>query len=199
MINVNSMSEHERMDYIFGDIVGPITNRFGWLQGALLNDIQTLVNTIQLAPQLVRGGGNLSIPIVVCTGLELASSLYVGMTDYLARSKYNNPSKYNATLNVEKFINNFFIGHSQEIPRLIWDGVRNGVDHLFIPKFLKYSQFIIQFTFYVGTESQVIRTNNLIEIRINSVELYTALMQSIDRYKTTLLNKADLQCNFITA
>jgi hypothetical protein len=50
MINGNSMSEKERYDYIFGDHVGKsIINRFGWLEGALLGDIKTFVNTIQRA------------------------------------------------------------------------------------------------------------------------------------------------------
>jgi len=84
--------------------------------------------------------------------LELASSLYVGMTDYL------NHSKYNATVSVEKFINNFFSGCAREIPLLIWDGVRNGVDHLFVPKSIQYSHFTIQFTFCGGTESKAIKT-----------------------------------------
>jgi hypothetical protein len=97
---------------------------------------------LQSAPQLVQGGGNLIIPILVCTGLELASSLYVGKTDYL------NHSKYNATVNVEKFINDFFLGCAREIPLLVWDGVRNGVDHLFVPKSIQYS----------GTESKAIKT-----------------------------------------
>lgn len=153
MINVTSMNEKDRKDYIFENQSDqPIVNRFGWLDHALLDDIKTFVNTLQSAPQLVQGGGNLSIPILVCTGLELASSLYVGKTDYL------NHSKYNATVNVEKFINDFFPGCAREIPLLVWDGVRNGVDHLFVPKSIQYSQFTIQFTFYGGTESKAIKT-----------------------------------------
>lgn len=153
MINVTSMNEKDRKDYIFENQSDqPIVNRFGWLDHALLDDIKTFVNTLQSAPQLVQGGGNLSIPILVCTGLELASSLYVGMTDYL------NHSKYNATVNVEKFINDFFLGCARVIPLLVWDRVRNGVDHLFVPKSIQYSQFTIQFTFYGGTESQAIKT-----------------------------------------
>ena len=112
MINVTFMNEKDRKDYIFENQSDqPIVNRFGWLDHALLDDIKTFVNTLQSAPQLVQGGGNLSIPILVCTGLELASSLYVGMTDYL------NHSKYNATVSVEKFINDFFSGCAREILR----------------------------------------------------------------------------------
>jgi hypothetical protein len=112
---------------------------------------------LQSAPQLVQGGGNLSIPILVCTGLDLASSLYVGMTDYL------NHSKYNATVNVEKFINDFFPGCARVIPLLVWDGVRNRVDHLFVPKSIQYSQFTME-----EQNQRQLKPGNLIEIRINS-------------------------------
>jgi hypothetical protein len=69
LINVNSLNEEQRNDYIFGNQIGPITNRFGWLEGALMGDIQTIVNTNQNGRHLVVGGGNLSIPILVCTAL----------------------------------------------------------------------------------------------------------------------------------
>jgi hypothetical protein len=59
MINVNSMSEEEINDYIFGDHNGPITNRFNWLERGLLADIQTIINIKQSARHLVVGGGNL--------------------------------------------------------------------------------------------------------------------------------------------
>jgi hypothetical protein len=62
MIDVNNTDDTQRTEYIFGDHVGPVTNRFGWLEGALLGDIQTFVNTLQTASHLVQGGGNLSIP-----------------------------------------------------------------------------------------------------------------------------------------
>jgi hypothetical protein len=173
---------------------GPITNRFNWLKKALLGDIQTFENTIQSAPWLVQGGGNLSIPIVICTGLELASALYVGGTNYIGKVQ-----KYDATTNVELFINEFFIGHAREIPRLIWDGVRNGIDHLFFPKALRYSEFTIQFTFYRGGESQAIKTNNFIEMRINISELFSIFKQAIERFEDRLRIEDQLQLKFITA
>src|SRR5919106_1819205 len=83
---------------------------------------------------LIVGGGNLSVPILICTGLELASALYVGDTSYIKKVP-----KYDATTNVEQFINEFFTGRARQMPLLIWDGVRNGIDHLFFPKPLQYS------------------------------------------------------------
>ncbi|HZD33861.1 MAG TPA: hypothetical protein VE130_01540 [Nitrososphaeraceae archaeon] len=49
MIDVNSMNEDERNDYIFGDHFEPgrPSNRFGWLERALIDDIQTIVNVNQ--------------------------------------------------------------------------------------------------------------------------------------------------------
>lgn len=194
MISVRNMDKNARMDYIFRNQPNnSIVNRFGWLGNALLDDIQTFSNTLESAPYLVQGGGNLSIPIVVCTGLELASALYVGMTDYLDHSKYD------ATVNVESFINDFFPRHSRRISRLTWDGVRNGVDHLFVRKSIQYSNLTIQFTFYGGIESKAIKTGNSIEIRINSVELYNTLKQAIEKYRIRLLKEVDLQINFMTA
>lgn len=194
MIDISTLNGTHRLEYIFGENDGPITNRFNWLKGALLGDIQTFENTMQSAPRLVQGGGNLSIPIIICTGLELASALYVGETSYIRKVP-----KYDATTNVEHFINEFFIGRAHEIPRLIWDGVRNGIDHLFFPKPLRYSEFTIQFTFYRGGESQAIKTNNFIEMRINISELFNIFGQALERFEDRLRNEAQLQLNFITA
>lgn len=58
MINGNSMSEEERYGYIFGDhIEKSIINRFDWLEGALVDDIQTFVNAKQQrVPRTVSSG-----------------------------------------------------------------------------------------------------------------------------------------------
>jgi hypothetical protein len=66
------------------------------------------------------GAGNISIPVLVCTGLELISKLFVGNTS-------------NATENVSKFIDEFFPAHGKKIPRIICDGIRNGTNHNFSP------------------------------------------------------------------
>ena len=78
----------ERLDYIFGDHDDDyITNRFGWLN-ALLSDTRILIDGGQgfvkreIKPTLEgsHGAGNVSIPILVCAGLELVSALYAGDT-----------------------------------------------------------------------------------------------------------------------
>jgi hypothetical protein len=190
------MSETERLDYIFGHHANePIVNRFGWLEN-LLGDIETFESTLRECPHLVEGGGNLTIPILVCTGLELVSALYIGKTNYTPNFNYN------ALENVEKFINHFFPSRSRNIPRLIWDGVRNGVDHLFIPKSMKCSQMHFQFTFYVHNAvipSTVTKVDDTIVIRLNSIELFHTLMQAIRKYKIELERNENLQKNFIDA
>jgi len=198
MIDVSSMNEDERNDYIFGDHIDrdiPVTNRFGWLESALPDDIETFINVIRIAPQLRVGGGNLSIPIIVCTGLELVSALYAGNTKYLCGRAYN------AEDNVKNFVKNFFTGPAREIPRLIWDGVRNGVDHTFNPKSIQYSNDTIRFTFYseIEMQSYVSKNNNEIRIHLNSIELYNMLRRAVSEYRIELQGTKELQENFIWA
>ena len=195
MIDASKMNDTQRVNYIFDDETGPIGKRFSWLKSALMGDVQTFENTVQSGNQsLIVGGGNLSVPILICTGLELASALYVGDTSYIKKVP-----KYDATTNVEQFINEFFTGRARQMPLLIWDGVRNGIDHLFFPKPLQYSNYIIMFTFYRGGESQVTITNNIIEMRIEISELFQVFRKAIEQYETKLKSEADLQVKFITA
>jgi hypothetical protein len=202
---MEKVDKEEKLDYIFGNHPAqPVQNRFGWLDAALLGDIQTFVDGIKIILSTtarssiddVHGGGNLSIPILVCTGLELVSALYVGKT------KYKSGSEYDATENVEKFINRFFPNHGKKIPRLLWDGVRNGVDHLFNPKPFQYSHRRILFTFYVQDNrvpSCVTKSKGLVTIKINSIEFYLVLKQAINNYRIELTNDEELQCHFISA
>lgn len=190
------MDDTERRNYIFENQNGNsiVDNRFGWLEGALLGDIQTFVNTIHEVPQLVIGAGNLSLPIIICTGLEMAAGMYTCNTRYLSGSSYN------AEDNVRNFIKDFFIGRIREIPRLIWDEVRNGVDHFFVPKPFRYTQQIIRFSFDIENASVISALNNgPIVININGIEFYQALVQAIQRYRIRLQDSILLQRRFIIA
>ena len=119
------MNKKEKYDYIFGNPPGEyVVNRLGWLD-ALLSDIRTLIDRYQCLRKNSKGSeaygaSNISIPVLVCTGLELISKLFVGNTS-------------NATENVSKFIDEFFPAHGKKIPRIIWDGIRNGTNHNFSP------------------------------------------------------------------
>jgi hypothetical protein len=199
------VNKEERLDYIFGNHPAqPIQNRFGWLNASLLGDIQTFIDCIKVflngtaksSQNDVHGGGNLSIPILVCTALELVSALYVGKT------KYRSGRGYYATENVETFVNRFFPNHGKKIPRLLWDGIRNGINHLFNPKPIQYSQTQIRFAFYVQdvlVPSHVTKSQGLVLIKINSIEFYRVLKQAINNYKVELTNNEELQCLFIDA
>lgn len=197
------MNREERLDYIFGQHPNkPIINRFNWLNNSLLGDIQTCVDGIEnfirginkFEPDRLRGGGNLSIAILVCTGLELVSALYVGKASYMGRNK-----GYIARDNVREFVTHFFPGHSKIIPILLWDGVRNGIDHLFVPKFMKFHQDRIDFTFKVQGISSVTKSSDGIVVILNSIEFYNTFKLAIDSYRAALTDSRELQRNFIKA
>lgn len=192
-----NMDEEQRLEYIFEDHEGlPILNRFSWFY-ALLDDIQTLIDGALRTNSSERpsGGGNLSIPILVCTGLELVSSLYAGKT-HCPRG-----SDYNASDNVSKFIFDFFPDSSaKRITRILWDGIRNGLNHVFMPNVIKKSSVHLCFSFVMAGDSQVIKVNNKsILIKINSIELYKTFKRAILNYKKKLRIDKSSQCNFVTA
>jgi hypothetical protein len=193
--------EAERLEYIFCTHQPEfIQNRFGWIQDALIEDIQSYIDGTQaiLDGTITTGhppaGGNLSIPILVCTGLELVSALYLGMTRYLDEKNYR------AEDNVAKFIDSFFPEHLKSIPRILWDGVRNGIDHLFVPKSMQCAQNKIRFNFRREEQnSDVFRVQDIIVISINVITFHRALRQAIADYKNKLQNDDELQRKFINA
>ena len=195
-----NMNKEERLDYIFGNHKGEyIANRFGWLD-ALLSDIRTLIDGGQgfvkgeIKPTLEgsHGAGNISIPILVCTGLELASKLYTG-------------NKHNATDSVKKFIQEFFPNDGKKLPGVLWKGIRNGTNHAFIPNTIEVSKNHFQFSFFVSQSIDkeppcVTKSNGeIITIYINSIQFYHVLKQAIDKYKSKLETDENLQCDFIAA
>jgi hypothetical protein len=177
------LNTRERLDYIFGDHPNDyITNKFGWLDTVLLSDIRTLIaggkrlkNKKSRTLKGFYGAGNVTIPILLCVGIEFAAALYVGKT------KYNVGGAYSATDNVAEFINRFFPHHAKELPRIVWDGVRNSLDHTFIPKFLKVNRKRIQLMFYtepMNIKSHLVKYRNVIKININCKTRQINLMKS---------------------
>jgi hypothetical protein len=200
-IMLDLAKEAERLEYIFctHETIF-IQNRFGWLQDALIEDIQSYIDGTQtiLDGTIITGhppaGGNLSIPILICTGLELVSALYAG------KSKYLDEKDYNAEENVVKFIEDFFPQHLRMMPRILWDGVRNGIDHLFVPKSMQCAQNRIRFNFRRDhQDSDVNRIQGVIIISINVIAFHKALRQAIADYKIKLQNNEIIQSNFINA
>lgn len=197
------MNPQQRLGYIFNNVDNRTGKRFDWIH-AIINDIQSLIDGStgfkkgNIIPTSGRdlGGGNVSISLLVCTGLELVSALHAGKTAYPPFTGYN------ATDNVGHFITNFFPIHAQKIPRLIWEGVRNGVDHLFIPYSMTCGQVSIDFKFVMTPPSEIIKDNinsNMIIIRINSIEFCDALRSAINNYGSQLKTDQGLQINFINA
>lgn len=205
MKDPREMTQIEKHNYIFAP--DPSRNneiRFDWIYHCLLGDIQTFLagvenftqNRGKFSDNLPRGGGNLSVPILISTSLEFVSALYVGKT------LYKDGNRYNAASNVKEFITRFFPSQYKKLPSLIWDGIRNGIVHTFSPKSFQYSQSYIGFQFFVEDQNvpgHVTKANNTILIRINVFELYRLLKRAIEDYRAELGKNENLQDKFILA
>lgn len=84
------MTEVKRYNYIFKEPFGD-DSRFDWITNSLLGDIRTfldgieyfIINKHEKVGKRPRGGGNLSVPILINTALEFVAALYAGKTDYM--------------------------------------------------------------------------------------------------------------------
>lgn len=135
----------------------------------------------------------------------------IGIDKYQIRKeegKLNVYENYNATDNVRGFIKHFFPKKYQDIPYLLWDGIRNGLVHSFYPKSFNYqrgdrsSEEYIQFQFYVENRrksSDIKKDEDTIRIRINVFELYSVLEKAIEDYLDELQHNETLQNKFIRA
>lgn len=195
-ISPEKMSPEEKNDYIFSEkISGLGGTRFDWIDHALMGDIQTFVDGINynyfpprqfLPTDSPRGGGNLALPILVSTSLDLISALCFGTP--------------NATDNVKKFIEKYFPGFYKEFPSIFWDGVRNGITHKFYPKSFQYNGNTIYFTFFINdpnVKSHIENKGKIVTIWLNSFELVRISKESIQKYKKDLQISDPLQTNFI--
>jgi hypothetical protein len=203
------LNEQERFGYIFKDGESEyVANRFGWLDTVLLSDIRSMIDggeaftkdkdRIKPALNGSHGAGNVAISILVCTGLELVSALYTGET------RYNKGNDYDAPNNVKGFINEFFPdSNSKEIAYLLWDGIRNGINHIFISKLTNFPDSKIGFKFVVDRDldkySYAATHEDGILITLNSIEFFRVLEQAIKKYKTEVRTNEDLQRHFIEA
>ena len=98
--------------------------------------------------------------------------------------------------------NIFFSPHAKEIPRILWDAIRNGTHHMFIPKEIRRARKKVQFMFYVDpstTKSNVTESGNTIKININSIEFYHVFKEALEDYKTELTTDPNIQTNFMKA
>jgi len=88
------MDKEEKHKYIFVPNPTFKEGRFNWITNNLLGDIRTFLDGIEyfiiqnkgeFGGQ--RGGGNLSVPILVNTALEFVSALYAGKTEAMEKDK----------------------------------------------------------------------------------------------------------------
>jgi len=89
------MTKEEKYWYIFEDTRFEGRPRVKWITDCLLGDIRTFLDGIEnytdneekFAGKLPRGGGNLSVPILINTALEFVAALYAGKTKYMDKEK----------------------------------------------------------------------------------------------------------------
>lgn len=203
MKNPATMTPIEKDSYIFAKDQSQVfpSARFAWISDCLLGDIRTfwdgIENYLHNKSKLQdRGGGNLSVPVIISTALEFVSALYAG------ENKYRDGTPYNATKNVQEFINHFFPDNYKKFPLLLWDGIRNGIVHTFSPKAFEYQGRYVRFQFYVedrNIKAHVVEVNNTILIKVNVFELYQITKKAIEKYRVELKTNEELKDKFILA
>lgn len=91
MKNPERMNKGEKRRYIFEDTSFEGSTRSKWITDNLLGDIRTFLDGIEYkgepAGKRPRGGGNLSVPILINTALEFVSELYAGKTEAMEKDK----------------------------------------------------------------------------------------------------------------
>lgn len=203
------LNKQQQLNYVMTEI--------GWLD-ALLSDIRSLIkgglrfkNTYSFLLGGSCGAGNVSIHMLICTGLELAAAYYTGKTEYNMSKKHKLPviadkkpkqPRYKATEYVQEFMIEYFPTHTKVISHILWDAIRNGTHHLFTPKCIKYSKNIVKFKFYEERSrrlSYVTRLGDTIQININSIEFYRELKKAFKDYKRDVERDRTFQINFIKA
>ena len=104
MKDIELMTEEEKRKYIFEGTSFESHTRFNWITDGLLGDIRTFLDGIEYfiiqkkgepAEKSPRGGGNLSVPILINTALEFVAALYTGKTNYM---EFNTDIKFEKDL-----------------------------------------------------------------------------------------------------
>jgi hypothetical protein len=108
MKDPEKMDKEEKCRYILEDTSFEGRPRVKWITDCLLGDIRTFLDGIEYfiiqnkgepAGKSPRGGGNLSVPILINTALEFVAELYTGKTDYM---KFNTDINFKKDLEVDK-------------------------------------------------------------------------------------------------
>ena len=197
-----TMSPVEKYVYIFDKNQCDMFpgGRFNWLPDCLLGDIRTFLDGIENYVQNIdllqdRGGGNLSVLILISTGLELASALYAGKTSH------KDGREYRARVNVKQFITDYYPENYHKFPLIFWDGVRNGLTHMFSPTPFQYLGKNIRFQFFTEEDfgSHITDLGDTILVRLSVFKMFEVLKQAMQDYGDALRVDEILQDNFITA
>ena len=217
MQDPTSWSLDKKYNYIFKDPWRhqrePPICRFDIIEKWLLGDIRTYLlgmaagaetkATLGLASPW--GGGNFGLAILLCTAIDLVSDLYAGKTRCLSKTAgEQHPSERKAA---KKFVKQYFPEGVQEIWYMLWDGVRNGLTHLFLPNLLRYKHegkmYSIYFWFVVDEGRQPLlklwktQEGDLVHIKLNVRQLWIAFQKGFQAYKTDLETSSELQDAFI--
>jgi hypothetical protein len=103
----------------------------------------------------------------------------------------------------KNIVETYFPKHGVKIPLILWDGIRNGNAHLFMPKVIKVNNTFVEFAFFVSMSpyelSYVYKSNNIIRVHINGIEFYHVFKKAQQDYKTSVEVSDALQDNFINA
>lgn len=180
-------------DYIFAPIWNGTNTRWSWLENCLLGDLFTFNDGIKLytsgekvTDRYPRGGGNFSLLDAITTALE-------------ALSKLNAGGGSNAEDKVVDFINQYFPPSSihKLFPHLLWQGIRNGVDHNFYPKKFNYDSYTVNFgADNLADQSVITLENNIISIAVSDQHLLRDTYSALEAYKLQLEGNAGLQERF---
>ncbi len=183
------MTPTEKQGYVFDPQPAQGNKvRWEWVE-CLLRDIETFQWGIREGVQANKvcglGGGNFSVPILVCTGIDLLSDLYQGMTDYVHRPGFGQGRA------AYRFISDYFNGNIAAVPRTVWDAMRNGLTHVFMAKRIEFPNKNCAVTFEFGVEKDEhseIRCEGAGEFSmlINSLEFFSAFEKAARKYEAHL-------------
>ena len=199
------LTQEKKYQWIFTlpEIEGEIpVSRFDSIRKCIFADIQPFIDSIkkEMTEKSNRGdnspclSGILSIPKLVCCGLEIVSCHYTGITIEA------NKREYRAKDNVQKYISLYFPGLFKEIPIFFWDSVRNGMIHSHYPKYYTFDDKVIGFSFYIEDAcipSHFTENDGKYIVFINCFELFDVFKESVNKYRKDLEIDESLQDNFI--
>jgi hypothetical protein len=185
-------------DYVFTEFCPLVDGtRWHWIE-CLCADLRTLLMGVRAN----GGGGNCTFPIAVCAGIDFVSDLYGGDTKYLHETGACDCPKgqrFSQAALAAAFIQDCFDGLSTEIAPMLWDGMRNGLTHTFMPKGYKDGESVVRLAFESGeflVPSRIERDGDIVRIVVNVYSLGKAFGRAVDRYEQLLRTDASRRSNF---